>query len=199
MTEITLLASKVILQVTCQSVAVKGEQYVSCMPSANCFSVTSYFAQVLPIYDLQYNVKHVRTNCSACWIHGWQIRKQKHTFSVAATAAAQRDTFPSVNTAYQSEGSFTFTHLGRPAELDPPQLRPWPVAFTFRGIFLPSRSSSNSCFFHVYISRKSHEKVPVKAAANFPPNSFESRDCRHTHWAYTVYLQMSQTKCTTST
>jgi len=84
---------------------------------------------------------------------------------------------PSVNTAYQSEGSFTFTHLGRPAELDPPQVRPWPVAFTFCGIFLPLCSSSSSCFFHVYISRKTHETDPVKPATNFPPNSFESRDC----------------------
>jgi hypothetical protein len=53
----------------------------------------------------------------------------------------QRNTFLSVNTAYQSEGTFRLTHLGRPAELDPPQVRPWPVQFTFYDVFLRLNSS----------------------------------------------------------
>lgn len=91
----------------------------------------------------------------------------------------QRDTFLSVNTAYQSECSFRLTYLGRPVELDPPQVRPWPVQFTFCDVFLPLDSSSNNCFSHVYISCKPHENVPVIPAMNFPRNSIESRDFRH--------------------
>jgi len=84
---------------------------------------------------------------------------------------------PPVNNAYRSEGSFTFTLLGRPVQLDPPQVRQRPVAFNPCGIFLPLCSCLSSCYSHVYISRKSHQNAPVTTEMNFPPNSFESRDC----------------------
>ena len=68
------------------------------------------------------------------------------------------------------------SYLGRPAELDPLQVRPWQGQFTFLCFFPPWNSSSNNCFSHICISRKSHENVPVNPAMNFPPNSTKSRD-----------------------
>lgn len=156
-------------------------KFPACLPRI-AFSVIFYFTQVT--CHLWRTTNTVSNTCAEINLRAEYIGSKyvnKNILSMLLPLLLHNEilSHPSVNTAYRSEGSFTFTHLGRPAELDPPQVRPWPVAFTFCGIFLPLCSSSSSCFFHGYISRKSHETVPVKPTTNFPPNSFESRDCCH--------------------
>ena len=176
MTEITLLASKVIPQVTSLCVAVKWRpiSFLHAFRELLLCHILFYTGDFPLTNTMSNTCAHI--NLRAEYIVTTYVNKNIHSVLLLHNEILSH---PSVNTAYQSEGSFTFTHLGRPAELDPPQVRPWPVAFTFCGIFLPLCSSSSSCFFHVYISRKTHETDPVKPATNFPPNSFESRDCCH--------------------
>jgi len=78
--------------------------------------------------------------------------------------------------------SHSLTQDRRPAELDPPPVRPRQVAFKFCDIFLPLCSCSSSCSL-VSISHKSHQTATVRTATNFPPKSFQSRDCCQPHFS----------------